>query len=248
MPVDKKVIKTENIWNNMPYCYSDRPGFASTEPILEIGDAVTLSGWTKPVTGVVKEIGIRAGVQESIWVDVPTVAVPGRYAVVGRHRVEKIERGLSIWSRTDTTCVIVDKMVAIAKTTNFQYTIFLAHKLAAKADFLNALSAATMLTRVEPSELAAYILDNPGCTDICILPPEQSVQERELWKEKEEKFKRAIYLFHVNFPILGFPAALDAAVMTAGIRQDELADYIEANPGCSEYCLLESRPKDYKGE
>ena len=138
-------------------------------------------------------------------------------------------------------------MLTIAKTTDFQYTIFLAHKLAAKADFLNALSAATMLTRVEPSELAAYILGNPGCTDICILP-EQSVQEQKLWKKKEEKFKRTIYLFHVNYPILGFPAALDTAVMTTGVCQNELADYIEANPGCTEYCLLESRPKDCKGE
>jgi hypothetical protein len=138
-------------------------------------------------------------------------------------------------------------MLMIAKTTDFQHTIFLAHKLAVKTDFLNALSAAIMLTRVEPSELAAYILDNPGCTDICILP-EQSVQERKLWKEKEEKFKKTIYLFHVDYPILGFPAALDAAVMATGVCQNELADYIGANPGCTEYCLLEFRPKDYKGE
>jgi hypothetical protein len=51
-------------------------------------------------------------------------------------------------------------------------------------------------------------------------------------------FQETIRVALVLAPILGFLKAFDAAIETKGCDPLALADYIEANPGCTSICPL----------
>jgi hypothetical protein len=90
-------FQTETVKHETPYAFSDKPGWESSEPILEIGDRVTITGyWDSPIQGVIVDKSEKG----LLCVNVP-IATPGGVAVLSRSFVTEAERNSEIWMRKD---------------------------------------------------------------------------------------------------------------------------------------------------